>query len=403
MIFYIFCGGFTVLYNMNIKEFEDIVKRFNADKKQYNWDRFKEYPMKSHWVKLKPQINPYPTYWAFKDTKDFLYWLNHSEDTDFISARFCPICGQYLGYTKQGIFATVCPIHKHESIAEKVKKTNLERYGVEYPLQSQEIHQKTINTGNANGSYFIGRQKQKKTLLIKYGDENYNNSKKCSETRKKKYSDPVVREAFKAKQRKTCLERYGDEHYNNAIQTEKTNLKRYGVKNVSYLSEVKEKISKNARITRIKNHTTAAECMADPLKRKAFTSKVYTTKKKNNTFNTSKPEQQIKSLLEQKFPDLQYQYKSEEYPFNCDFYIPSKQLYIEYQGTWSHGKKKYEGTEDDLALVTKWTAKDTKYYKQALYVWTELDPKKRQIAKDNNLNWIEFFNMDQFMKWYNSI
>ena len=29
------------------------------------------------------------------------------------------------------------------------------------------------------------------------------------------------------------------------------------------------------------------------------------------------------------------------------------------------------------------------------------DPIKRNWAKEHNLNWIEFFNMNQFMDWFN--
>ena len=40
---------------------------------------------------------------------------------------------------------------------------------------------------------------------------------------------------------------------------------------------------------------------------------------------------------------------------------------------------------------------------RAIDVWTISDPLKRKTAKKNNLNWIEFFNMEQFMEWYNQI
>ena len=42
-------------------------------------------------------------------------------------------------------------------------------------------------------------------------------------------------------------------------------------------------------------------------------------------------------------------------------------------------------------------------YKNAINVWTIRDPLKRKTAKDNGLNWLEFFTMDEFMKWYSLI
>ena len=39
-------------------------------------------------------------------------------------------------------------------------------------------------------------------------------------------------------------------------------------------------------------------------------------------------------------------------------------------------------------------------YKNAINVWTIRDPLKRKTAKDNGLNWLEFFTIKKFMKWY---
>ena len=44
--------------------------------------------------------------------------------------------------------------------------------------------------------------------------------------------------------------------------------------------------------------------------------------------------------------------------------------------------------------------KNTQYLR-AIKVWSKTDPLKREIAKKNNLNWIEFFNMNQFLDWFN--
>ena len=135
----------------------------------------------------------------------------------------------------------------------------------------------------------------------------------------------------------------------------------------------------------------------------AWAQKVIETKRKNNTFNVSEPEKKIKQLLESKFSDIKYQYKSEKYPFMCDFYIPELDLYIEYQGHWSHNKKPFEGTAEDLIKVNKWKSRNTKFYKAAINTWTIRDPLKRETAKKNNLNWLEFFNIQQFMNWFNKL
>ena len=38
-------------------------------------------------------------------------------------------------------------------------------------------------------------------------------------------------------------------------------------------------------------------------------------------------------------------------------------------------------------------------YVNAIKIWTELDVKKRNWAKENNLNWIEFFTFEEVKVW----
>lgn len=70
------------------------------------------------------------------------------------------------------------------------------------------------------------------------------------------------------------------------------------------------------------------------------------------------------------------------------------------------------GTEDQLKKVDwlKMKSNELSYknkrknmYKIAIEVWTIRDPLKRETARKNNLNWIEFFTLDEFMNWYNSL
>ena len=35
------------------------------------------------------------------------------------------------------------------------------------------------------------------------------------------------------------------------------------------------------------------------------------------------------------------------------------------------------------------------------YIWTINDPLKRNIAKENNLNYLEFFNINELKDWLN--
>lgn len=121
--------------------------------------------------------------------------------------------------------------------------------------------------------------------------------------------------------------------------------------------------------------------------------------------NLSKEEQYIKTILINKFgkDNIITQYKSKEYPFNCDFYIKSIDTYIEYQGSWTHGGKPFVNNKECQKQLQKWSQKLNKYYNNAIKIWTQKDPLKRKIAKNNNLKWFEFFTVNSFINWLNSL
>lgn len=112
----------------------------------------------------------------------------------------------------------------------------------------------------------------------------------------------------------------------------------------------------------------------------------------NNSFNRSIPEDRYYEELVKKYgeDDVVRWYSDERYPFVCDFYIPSEDLFIELNKHWTHGGHPFDELNvDDISKLEIWEelAKSSKYYKNAIYVWTELDVKKSKTAKDKNLNY----------------
>lgn len=115
------------------------------------------------------------------------------------------------------------------------------------------------------------------------------------------------------------------------------------------------------------------------------------TKRSRGTFNTSKPEECMYiDLCEQYGKDnVIRQYHDERYPFNCDFYIKSEDLFIELNAHWTHGGRPYD--ENDVTCqeqLAKWQekAKTSEFYKTAIDVWTCRDVNKSKVAKENSLN-----------------
>ena len=102
--------------------------------------------------------------------------------------------------------------------------------------------------------------------------------------------------------------------------------------------------------------------------------------------------------------DVFRQHSSEIYPFLCDFYIASRNLYIEFNALWTHGGHWFD--ENDAADIEKlriWQEKalDSKYYRNAVLVWTKSDPNKRMFAQKNGLNYLVFWDnaLDDFNEW----
>lgn len=191
--------------------------------------------------------------------------------------------------------------------------------------------------------------------------------------------------------------------YEELYGKEKADIIRAKLKACKRSEEFKENVRKTQ--TGRKRSKETCEKLRNIQLSKEHQNKINSTKRKNGTFNTSKEENEINILLRQKFSDVKMQYKSEKYPFNCDFYIPEKDLYIEYQGSWTHGKKPFESSKSDLQKLSKWKNNSihSKYYEVAIHTWTIRDVNKRTIAKENNLNWIEFFTMKDFLSWFDCL
>ena len=129
--------------------------------------------------------------------------------------------------------------------------------------------------------------------------------------------------------------------------------------------------------------------------------KILNTKKKNGTTSTSSLEKRFEEYLEKNNIGFIKQYKSELYPFACDFYIVDKKIYVEIQGNWTHGKHPFNpNNKDDVELLNSWKNKNTEYYKKAIKDWTKRDPHKREVAYSNNLNFLEIFcnNFDELIQ-----
>ena len=229
--------------------------------------------------------------------------------------------------------------------------------------------------------------------------KNNETQEKMKATNIQKYGVPnaFMADEVKEKMKQTCLERYGVEYASQSEdfqdRVRQTNLEKYNVERPAQSTIIMERM-KQTCLERygVDNYRKTAECV----------NKINDTKKKNHTFGTSKPEKELEVELRKIFPDLKTQYKSEVYPFACDYYIPSLDLYIEYNGIWTHGGCFYdENNEENRNTLEKWErlSEHSKFYETAIYVWTQRDILKLNTALENNLNYIAWFNEEQAYDW----
>ena len=94
--------------------------------------------------------------------------------------------------------------------------------------------------------------------------------------------------------------------------------------------------------------------------------------------------------------------------------LQSDDYIVEYQGYISHGPQKYHcpfdsNNDEHRKIVDEWFKKSEEYnfkgqkkkkYLEYIKCWTISDVIKRETAKENNLNYLEFFDIHQFMDWF---
>lgn len=374
-----------------------------------------------YWFMLIEQMKPNVKYKKYPNIIEYLDNLyNDSESSSETLYRVindidirptCVICGHHVTYDrKKMVFRKYCCskcAHTDPKTIEKFHDTCIKKYGVINPSILESIKEKTKNT-------CIRRYGVRSTALVK----KFVDKRKTTCIEKYDVEYPLQNQEFKDKQQQTMINRYGAK---STLETKifkdkvkRTNLEKYGCEYT--LSNID--VRKKSMETRLKKYNdihfnnrekAKSTCIqkygvSHYSKSKEYLMKCYETKKKNHTFNSSKPEDNIYDMLKEVFPDT-IRHKSDDprYPFEVDFYIPSLDLFIEYQGVWTHGPHEYNpNNQEDIDLLELWKSKinsEDSWYISAIKTWTEVDPHKRSMARNNNLNFIEFWDLNEVEDW----
>ena len=308
----------------------------------------------------------------------------HSNDLKLITrflagfAKVCPVCGKY--HIRQG---KTC---SDECTVISRKNTNLQKYGCENVLSNHEIYKKCLeNTKKKYGvtenitnvsqikdiqnkikstnlarygkEWYVGTQdrilKTKKRMLEKYGFDSYNKTddykRQVQETNLAKYGVPwnIRSDASQAKVKETCLKHFGtetffssSEHasntkkraYKNFIERLKElNVKNFQDVNVLHLQSYIEEHngSKYFNATKCSEHFGISRYIVDRMKCiHDINIPNYIEKGKSiaenvlfNMIPTSEKFCNVRNIIS---------------PLELDLYIPKYKLAIEYDGIYYH-------------------------------------------------------------------
>lgn len=205
----------------------------------------------------------------------------------------------------------------------------------------------------------------------------------------------------------TCMKKYGAKRYLDS-DVGKSHIKHIK-SSIEYRNKMSRIISSDEVQHKTINTNLAKYGKCSPMQVDKILEKQYKTKSENNSWNTSLPEKNVYDKLINTFGEdnVMIQYKSKLYPFRCDFYILSLDLYIEINITWLHGGSWFDATnETHMNKLKRWMLKANAghlYYKTAIDVWLRRDLCKLNTAKTNNLNYLVFWESDlsDFDEWLN--
>lgn len=281
---------------------------------------------------------------------------------------------------------------------EKAAQTREERYGARYTLAEGSVFAEEARKKGSETLAPIRQAKRERTLARKKREREERQRERALYGHHRRTLTDEEKVVANERRIATSQARYGVDHpsqrasFRQSVsqymrdpenqrriraRTVVTNQERYGV---AYFTQLPE------------HRLEQSHRMSDP----AHQRRILSAKRENGTLATSAPEDALYELLveyaDQQGITVVRQYRDEKrYPFAVDFYIPERDLFIELNGSWSHGGHWYEADREmDQRTVQTWLkkGKKSKYYRVALETWTKRDVRKREAACQAELNYV---------------
>lgn len=119
-------------------------------------------------------------------------------------------------------------------------------------------------------------------------------------------------------------------------------------------------------------------------------------------FKVSQLEQEFMDYLDLYNISYKYRYYDEtgKYPYECDFYLPKEDMYIEINGTALHDTHIFNpNDENDIKQLEYCKSRiDSSWYQSKVRIWLK-DYEKQQIAIKNNLNYVIIWTKQDIKKF----
>lgn len=291
---------------------------------------------------------------------------------------------------------------KLDDFQEKAAQTREERYGARYTLAEGSVFAEEARKKGRETLAPIRQAKRERTLARKKREREERQRERALYGHHRRTLTDEEKVVANERRIATSQARYGVDHPSQRAsfrqivsqymsdpenqrriraRTVVTNQERYGV---AYFTQLPE------------HRLEQSHRMSDP----AHQRRILSAKRENGTLATSAPEDALYELLveyaDQQGITVVRQYRDEKrYPFAVDFYIPERDLFIELNGSWSHGGHWYESDREmDQKTVQTWLkkGKKPKYYRVALETWTKRDVRKREAARQAELNYVTLWD-----------
>lgn len=281
----------------------------------------------------------------------------------------------------------------------KSKKTNLNKYGTEYPIQNEII--KSKRKSNNIKKYGVDEPSKIKEVIdkikvskkLKYGDETYNNLEKNKNTKLKRYNNANYNNRLKSEA--TCIEKYEFKNVSmsDSIKEKKklTFLKNFGVDNYSKSTsfqnqriEYLKKLYQDIKIISVKDDNLLLKCDCNlnhsyeiniNILRNRILYKTILCSICNpiNSYNSSGGEIQLQNFIKENYQgNIICNNRNIIHPYELDVYLPELKIAFEYNGLYWHSEvnkdsnfhlnKTIECSKKDIQLIHIF--EDDWYYKE---------------------------------------